>query len=619
MPLKKNEILINDSTDPDLIYNPRVGGETKGHGAIPRDYSVQPRSMFKPPSEMQVIPENEWSDRIKEKVATKSQISDIRLHALNGQMIPALDQNGQGFSHSADTEILTNNGWVAWPDYNGTDLLASVNQLTGLMEFQAPTERHAYEYTDEMVYGTNRRLDFGVTGNHRMMVRKWNEAKRTLSDQYSFVRADKIGWYCGMMHAPRGFIGTNYDRLSIDGDRDYAGDDFLAMVALIVSDGYVRGDGNFGHVSFCCFRPDRMEMVRRLAARVGFKEQPSRPGVWHRYDAHALAAWVRANCYMKEPLRAQNKKVPELVKWATMRQIRHFLKFYGDQNHGEDADTTFYSASKQIIDDLQELHLRINKRSSIGERAARDIPFAGNVSGVIHTGISHTLHVSETDKLCVVKKKHIEKEPYKGLVYCATVPNGTLVTRRNGSVLISGNCWAYSTGSAIMMLRALAHQPYVRVSPHGPACIIKKFRDEGGWGALSLQFAMEKGYPSEQFWPQKSMSKANDKPETWANAALHKVTEGWVDMSADAYDRKLSFQQVATCLLLNVPVVVDFNWWSHSVCAIDLVEIEKGSFGVRILNSWGDGWSEQGTGVLQGNKARPDGAVAPYGTLASGV
>lgn len=182
-----------------------------------------------------------------------------------------------------------------------------------------------------------------------------------------------------------------------------------------------------------------------------------------------------------------------------------------------------------------------------------------------------------------------------------------------------GFCWAYSTGSAQLMLRALQNQPYVRFSPHAVACKIKNFRDEGGWGALSLEWAQKNGYPSEAFWPQKSMSRSYDKQETWDNAKKHLVTEDWVDLSQDVYDRNLTFDMVATLLLSNIPVVTDFNWWSHSVCAIDLVEVEAGSFGLRILNSWGDAWSERGTGVLQGSKAIPNGAVAPRVVQASAV
>ena len=191
------------------------------------------------------------------------------------------------------------------------------------------------------------------------------------------------------------------------------------------------------------------------------------------------------------------------------------------------------------------------------------------------------------------------------------MPNGTLVTRRNGSVLISGNCWAHSTTSAVMMLRAANNAPYVGLSAFAVAAVIKGWRDEGGWGAQSLEFITSRGVPSEKFWPMRSMNRANDNPQTWENAKLHRVSEGWVDLGAAQYNRNLTFDQAMTCLLCRIPVVTDLNWWSHSVCAIDPVEVEKGSFGIRILNSWGDAWSDRGMGVLSGSRAVMDGGAAP--------
>jgi hypothetical protein len=182
-----------------------------------------------------------------------------------------------------------------------------------------------------------------------------------------------------------------------------------------------------------------------------------------------------------------------------------------------------------------------------------------------------------------------------------------------------GYCWAHSSTSATMMLRAVQGQPYVGLSAFAIACIIKKYRDEGGWGAQSLDFITEKGVPSAQFWPMQSMEKANDNPQTWENAKLHRVTEGWVDLQAEQYDRALTWNQVMTCLFCRVPVQVDFNWWSHSVCAIDPVRVSRGNWGIRILNSWGDGWSDHGMGVLEGSKAHPDSSTAPRVTIASNV
>ena len=191
------------------------------------------------------------------------------------------------------------------------------------------------------------------------------------------------------------------------------------------------------------------------------------------------------------------------------------------------------------------------------------------------------------------------------------------MTGNNGSMIPSkdqngqGYCWAYSTTRAAEMLRMIAGLPYVALSAHAPACKVKNFEDEGGWCGLSLEFITKNGVPSEKFWPAKSMNRKYDTPETWENAALHKVTEAWVDLNAAVYDRQLTFDQMMTLLLSRVPVVTDFNWWSHSVLAVDPVEIEPGSFGPRIQNSWTDGWGENGMGVLQGNKGIPDGAVAP--------
>jgi hypothetical protein len=180
-----------------------------------------------------------------------------------------------------------------------------------------------------------------------------------------------------------------------------------------------------------------------------------------------------------------------------------------------------------------------------------------------------------------------------------------------------GYCWAHSSVHAVMALRARDLQPYVPLSAFAVAATIKNGRDEGGWGAQSLDFITSRGVPAQSFWPQRNVDLRNGTPECWANAALHKVSEGWVDVAHPLWDRHLNFDQVATCLLSRIPVVCDFNWWGHSVCALDLVETSPGQFGIRIWNSWGDGWGDKGMGVLAGSKAIPDSATAPRVVTAS--
>lgn len=187
-----------------------------------------------------------------------------------------------------------------------------------------------------------------------------------------------------------------------------------------------------------------------------------------------------------------------------------------------------------------------------------------------------------------------------------------------------GYCWAYSTGGAITACRIRDNQPYVRLSCHAVAAKIKNFRDEGGWNPLSVEYAIKHGYPDVSVWPEKSMSRSHDNTATWLNAAKHKIVDGWMDLTPPVYDRNLTFDQLMTCLFLRIPCPVDYNWWGHSVCAVDPVEVDASlplsdirRWGVRIWNSWTDNWGTLGMGVLAGNKAVPNGATACKGTTQS--
>ena len=62
--------------------------------------------------------------------------------------------------------------------------------------------------------------------------------------KYSFVKAKDLGWYTGLMPSPKGWIGTEFVELEVPGDRAYDGDDFFALLGLIISDGYAGGTGN---------------------------------------------------------------------------------------------------------------------------------------------------------------------------------------------------------------------------------------------------------------------------------------------------------------------------------------------------------------------------------------
>lgn len=190
-----------------------------------------------------------------------------------------------------------------------------------------------------------------------------------------------------------------------------------------------------------------------------------------------------------------------------------------------------------------------------------------------------------------------------------------------------GYCWFYGPTGALEAIRAVMNLPYVPLSAFAGAYVIKKGRDEGGWGALALDFLAERGVPSEEFWPNFAQGSRHDTPETWANAALHKVTESWADLKAPVYDRDLTLDQKMTLLLNRVPVVDDYMWWGHCVYSCDPLDFNPGAgnsglddvnrWGSRDRNSWGDSYGDRGFFKVRGRKSIPDNAVAPRATLPS--
>ena len=92
-----------------------------------------------------------------------------------------------------------------------------------------------------------------------------------------------------------------------------------------------------------------------------------------------------------------------------------------------------------------------------------------------------------------------------------------------------GYCWAHSSTSAALIVRAVNNEPYADLSAFAVACQIKNFVDEGGWGSESLEWIASKGIPDSKYWPQQSMSRSNVNAAMQQNSMLHRFTN-WRDL-----------------------------------------------------------------------------------------
>jgi hypothetical protein len=89
------EMIIDDAYE--VKHRDSLMGQARGYDPDSVDPSIY--GMMAPPTEIPLIPRSEWSERIKEKEATKSNLSDILLRA----GIPSTDQNGHGYCWAYST------------------------------------------------------------------------------------------------------------------------------------------------------------------------------------------------------------------------------------------------------------------------------------------------------------------------------------------------------------------------------------------------------------------------------------------------------------------------------------------------------------------------------------
>lgn len=88
---------------------------------------------------------------------------------------------------SADTELLTKDGWKLASALSKVDDVATLNPATDELEYQKPTRLYRYPYRGKMFHQTGKHVDFLVTPNHRLWVKKSKDTAFQLVEAQSLV------------------------------------------------------------------------------------------------------------------------------------------------------------------------------------------------------------------------------------------------------------------------------------------------------------------------------------------------------------------------------------------------------------------------------------------------
>ena len=309
----------------------------------------------------------------------------------------------------------------------------------GQAYYDRPSKLHKSRRVGKILRREGRGSNFSVTPNHRMVY-----TSRKLPGLQQFEEAGSMSWDNKSIPRTVKWLGKRLPKFRIPQHvsarkvypaREVPMDSFLKVLAWYLTEGSIqRQNGAPGTVSIAQrIEENRKEIAADLEG-IGCTPKHTTNAVYA-YDP-ALAAYL--DMFGKG---FAEKFVPDFVFDLPPDQIKLFLEVAvkGDGYDKDHARSILYTGSKRLADDYQRLILLCDNNSTVTKRGIKgqrkwikDHWAVSSCDGYVVSWAKHGRGMS-------AQKAKPEEVDYDGMVYCATISGGVLLTRRNGVSMWSGN------------------------------------------------------------------------------------------------------------------------------------------------------------------------------------
>lgn len=311
--------------------------------------------------------------------------------------------------YSPDTEVLTPDGWVAFPDLRPGTPVAQYDLADESVSFCVPKAHQRFRYTGEMVNIRAAWCDLLVTPDHR-------QPRRNLRDGGRIACPPRI--------APASTVRYGHQLPSAGVKRDGDAIPLTAARLLVawLADGVWEPRGS--QVSWNLKKGRKQDRLRSALDVLGIR--------WTEHQYPSTPGWTDFRVAKKDiaehfPIGPDKRWSWEMLGWsadargAALDELQHW-----DGDGASDTSSRFFTGERQSADVVCALaaitgyhaNLRVDRREG------------KNDSYVVNLSHKSWRQLANTP----------ERVPYDGDVFCCTVDTGVLVVRRNGKVTISGNC-----------------------------------------------------------------------------------------------------------------------------------------------------------------------------------
>ena len=350
--------------------------------------------------------------------AESCQLATAECSEANSGLINYLMKHQHG-CYDENTEVLTDRGWVKWPEVTGDEQFVTLSS-GGDIEYQAAERLVAAPYEGEMVRVKTLLVDALVTPNHNMWAKRRTHNRSNL---YTLTAAEELE--------------TASHRLQLGGGtwKTDAGDISESSLARYRLLGFFIGDGhsNGKTCEFHLRRANKIKWLREQAAIAGM-ELRERKNDKYILVVDSSTMCMIGECYAED----RNKKIPDGVL-SLSRPILQALQdglMRSDGHVSAKGKRTYSTTSYLLAGQIQELALKLGEAATLNLRRKAK----GNHSSLYTiTFLKKRSMYPKVGWTTTDRSKHVQRVPYSGNIYCVTVPNGVLYVRRNGYPMWCGN------------------------------------------------------------------------------------------------------------------------------------------------------------------------------------
>lgn len=344
--------------------------------------------------------------------------------------------------YDEETELLTRDGWVKFPDLSRSVEVAQWQ--AGVISFVRPSAYHEGE-SDKMIYIENRANDLCVTPNHRLLFS--NDNKRVETAQDLLNRSCHSDWTVGLHSVHAGSYsgpGLRFAGKLLSGNE-------IRFLAAVQADGsWVWANHKRYGLDFSFSKERKQARFRELCTALAVTwTEKVRPAKKVRYKGEDKERIAKGSIrfYVNKPpafldllgaAKSWGKWVLDMNKAQLDALVDEVWKWDGCITRG----SQYASAEKQNADWIS-IALTL---AGVSNKTRFYTNAGGNSVWVVDVRAGSTAGFSRLSKVY----SKIERKK----VYCVTVPSGYVVVRRNGKVTVSANSQNFPKGLRAMVVAA---------------------------------------------------------------------------------------------------------------------------------------------------------------------